>query len=671
MAQVQTQTFLLNLSDYTPRDLVQDSFYRGLQMEFLNPKELGMPWDEVHTLGHYYVHDTLDLELVGKILERTQVKSLLSVFTDNRTPLTPDDLEEISKTQSDWMEVATDIDLYFEIIDQLAELKKYSQKYKNEVVYFGRDIGALGPQFRAYVETLLQELEAKDINIPQSVSLPELSVDQVDQYQAVRLDKDFVELFNDYLKEQKLDEAITSAKDTLLNLEKQKSNLRSALSDYLKNETITTEARKKLSHLHTYLEIQAATHQVQEYIFSLEEGNPAKFLFVSVAPDQLKTFNKFVEDHQLAVEETVWKDEIMKWENPENLKPFQSIAQAVGTIDSKESDPTGVLSIFFMVFFAFCLADAVYGIFISLITGYFLFFTNLKKGFQNIFGLFFFSGLVTTLYGVLTNSWAGDFFVSDIYRNTVGIPVVSDFLANFQVVQILITDEATAEAATLLPVNQVIGETNPIILMMVIALFLGLLNSISAYLLRIFTAVKSKDYGVALATGTWIVFLAALGFTLVSLAFASNLSQIALILLLVAFVAILFFNEATDFVGKILAALFGKYGLYGLVQLAADLVSYTRIVAIGLTGGVIANIVNLMAFLLFQAGGPILGTIMAVLMLLCGHIFNFVLSVFSAYINPLRLTYVEFMPKFYEGRGREFKPVKPEFTYSRLVRQGV
>jgi V/A-type H+-transporting ATPase subunit I len=103
------------------------------------------------------------------------------------------------------------------------------------------------------------------------------------------------------------------------------------------------------------------------------------------------------------------------------------------------------------------------------------------------------------------------------------------------------------------------------------------------------------------------------------------------------------------------------------VQLAADLVSYTRIIAIGLTGGVIASIVNLMAFMLYQAGGPIFGILLGIIVLIGGHIFNFVLSVFGAYINPLRLTYVEFMPKFYDGRGRQWKPLKPEFKYTRVA----
>jgi vacuolar-type H+-ATPase subunit I/STV1 len=667
MSQIKTRTYLLNLENYSPADLVKDTFYRGIEVEYLNPHELGEPWSHVYTHGSEETETSRTLEQVDSILARTAPKSLFSALLDERIPTSPDDLGTMEKNQEDWSMIASDIDLYFEIKDQLDSLKDYAAKYRQEVVYFGRQMSNLGPQFRTYVETILRELEEKEISIPQTVTLPTLSVDQIDQYQGVRLDKEFVELFNDFLKEFNLDDTISLAKDSILALEKQKSNLRSALSEYLKNETINHNTRVKLSHLHTLLETQQTTAVVESKIFSLEKESPARFLFVNINPTQIKKFQSLVSENQLAAEETVWKDEIVEWNNPENLRPFQAIAQSVGTIDDQEADPTGILSIFFMVFFAFCLADAVYGIIISVITGYFLFFRNLKSGFKNIFGLFFFSGLVTTIYGVLTNSWAGDFFVSDIYQATIGLDFVNDFLANFQVVQVLITDGESAQAAELLPVNNAIGDLNPIILMMLIALFLGLLNSLSAYLLRIISAVKSRDYGIALATGTWIVFLSSLAFVITTQAFAQSLSDIALAVFGIAFLAILFFNEATNIVGKILAALFGKYGLYGLVQLAADLVSYTRIIAIGLTGGVIASIVNLMAFMLYQAGGPIFGILLGIIVLIGGHIFNFVLSVFGAYINPLRLTYVEFMPKFYDGRGRQWKPLKPEFKYTRVA----
>jgi vacuolar-type H+-ATPase subunit I/STV1 len=115
---------------------------------------------------------------------------------------------------------------------------------------------------------------------------------------------------------------------------------------------------------------------------------------------------------------------------------------------------------------------------------------------------------------------------------------------------VLITDGESAQAAELLPVNNAIGDLNPIILMMLIALFLGLLNSLSAYLLRIISAVKSRDYGIALATGTWIVFLSSLAFVITTQAFAQSLSDIALAVFGIAFLAILFFNEATNIVGK-------------------------------------------------------------------------------------------------------------------------
>ena len=86
--------------------------------------------------------------------------------------------------------------------------------------------------------------------------------------------------------------------------------------------------------------------------------------------------------------------------------------------------------------------------------------------------------------------------------------------------------------------------------------------------------------------------------------------------------------------------------------------------AAGLAGTIIANVVNILAGLSFESGG--LGFIFGIVILVVGHIFNLVISIFSAYINSLRLHYVEFAPKFYQGLGKKFSPVEIDYKYLKI-----
>jgi V/A-type H+-transporting ATPase subunit I len=112
--------------------------------------------------------------------------------------------------------------------------------------------------------------------------------------------------------------------------------------------------------------------------------------------------------------------------------------------------------------------------------------------------------------------------------------------------------------------------------------------------------------------------------------------------------------------------LYGLGNLYGLIGFIADTLSFTRLVAVGLTSGIIASVVNMMGFMVYEAIHiPLLNIVVAGLVLIGGHIFNLIISLFGAYVNPLRLHYVEFMPKFYKGQAKQIQPADTR-NYSHL-----
>jgi len=109
--------------------------------------------------------------------------------------------------------------------------------------------------------------------------------------------------------------------------------------------------------------------------------------------------------------------------------------------------------------------------------------------------------------------------------------------------------------------------------------------------------------------------------------------------------------------GKIftgIVSLYGIVGTYGCTSFISDVLSYTRILALSLTTTIVGMAFNIVA-LLFKTG-TIIGTILFIIALVTGHMFNFFMSILSAFIHPARLIFLEFFGRFYEGGAPKFQP---------------
>ena len=109
--------------------------------------------------------------------------------------------------------------------------------------------------------------------------------------------------------------------------------------------------------------------------------------------------------------------------------------------------------------------------------------------------------------------------------------------------------------------------------------------------------------------------------------------------------------------------LLGAYSLYDTTSWLSDLLSYSRLLALGLATGVIAQVINTMAAMM---GKSIVGVIFFIVVFLIGHTFNMAINLLGAYVHTNRLQFVEFFGKFYEGGGREFKPFKADTKYVKV-----
>ena len=107
----------------------------------------------------------------------------------------------------------------------------------------------------------------------------------------------------------------------------------------------------------------------------------------------------------------------------------------------------------------------------------------------------------------------------------------------------------------------------------------------------------------------------------------------------------------------------GLYALYGISGYLSDVLSYSRLLALGLATGVIGTVINKMASMV---GGGFVGPFLFVIIFIIGHTLNLAINALGAYVHTNRLQYVEFFGKFYEGGGRLFQPFSVKTKYYKI-----
>lgn len=318
--------------------------------------------------------------------------------------------------------------------------------------------------------------------------------------------------------------------------------------------------------------------------------------------------------------------------NPGFLYPFELITSIFGFPGEGETDPTGPLSFFYILFFAMCLSDVGYGIILAAVSYYFLKKLTLSEGGKKLLLLMFMGGIATVFMGVVT----GTYFSVEL--SSVPAPV-----------------------GPLLTKLRLIDPIKSPLVVLIISVGLGLLQNVFGVFVSMISKIGKGDWidGV-LDDGLWIFFLLSLsGFAAVAVA-APGLSQMFSRLSIVGAVLLVLTQGRKE---KLLIqkAFMGILSLYRTTSFLGDTLSYSRLLALMMTTSIIGMVINLIAGL--TAGIPYVGYIVMAAILVGGHIFNLVISVLSAFIHSARLQLVEFFSKFYTGSGREFKPMGYETKY--------
>ncbi|HNW04356.1 MAG TPA: V-type ATP synthase subunit I [Oscillospiraceae bacterium] len=318
--------------------------------------------------------------------------------------------------------------------------------------------------------------------------------------------------------------------------------------------------------------------------------------------------------------------------NPKWARPFESITEMYALPMPGSVDPDPFIAPFYFVFFGMMLSDAGYGL-ILLLGGLFL----LKKAHlgsngRKLVQTLTICGVSTVIWGLIYGSFFGDLpakIASTFFQSDFALPMLIDPLGEPMVV-------------------------------LALSMALGLLHTFVGMALSIYLMCKRHDvFGAIVDVGVWYLILIGL----LMLLLGGVWQKVGMAMAAVGALTVVCFRgrEKKNIILRVGSGLVGLYDISGYFS---DVLSYSRILALGLATGVISSVINIFGTL---PGPNILSVLMILVVGTGGHLLNFAINALGAYVHTSRLHYVEFFGRFYEGGGTPFRPLAAETKYTEAV----
>jgi V/A-type H+-transporting ATPase subunit I len=304
-------------------------------------------------------------------------------------------------------------------------------------------------------------------------------------------------------------------------------------------------------------------------------------------------------------------------------------------------DPTIFLAIPFLLFFGLCLGDALYGAVQIGICLYFIHKYKQSTGVRNFMMVFVYGGVAAMVAGALTGGWGGD-LISATYLG------------------------ANNPIARLVSALTVINPLTAAFQFLVIMWILGAINQLYGVCLAIFKAARRHDYATIIYDCVgWLLFLPAISALLFIGTKWGGAFRVGYLVALIIGLVLLLLGGARQSKGgaKVLTAIVNLYGIqssYGIGSFVGDVLSYSRLLALGLTTAILALAFNMIAALIRMPAAGFVGNLLVRVVLggavlLFGHTLNYFMGAMGGFIHALRLTLLEFFGRFYEGGAPRFR----------------
>lgn len=332
-------------------------------------------------------------------------------------------------------------------------------------------------------------------------------------------------------------------------------------------------------------------------------------------------------------------DAPVKLKNNKFAQPAQGIVNMYSPPSHGDIDPTPLLAFFFYFFFGMMFSDAGYGLLMTVAIGVVLKVFKPDTQMRNNLKLFQYCGISTFLWGLVFGSIFGD-APAVLYNHFTGADITM---------------------AQLLPWPTIDPQKDALTLM-VISIAFGLVHILVGMGCKFYICLKQKDYGGAFFdTGLWMLLLIGIAVLAAGMFMSNILLYVGAVIAIACAVGlVLTQGRHKKGFGKVIG---GLASLYDITSYISDLLSYSRLLALGLTTGVMAQVFNMLATMF---GTGVVGTIIMVVILIIGHAINIGLNALGSYVHTMRLQYVEMFSKFYEGGGQEFEPFSLKSKYIKI-----
>ena len=317
----------------------------------------------------------------------------------------------------------------------------------------------------------------------------------------------------------------------------------------------------------------------------------------------------------------------IKLKNNRFVRMFEVFTDMYGRPAYNEFDPTPFISVFFLLFFAFCMGDAGYGL-ILIIVGLLL---GKVESFKSYSPIVVTLGIGTAVIGFLFHT----FFSMDISTWKIFQPIKGIFLP-----------------------GKIAGYDGT----MVMSIVVGVIHLCLAMIVKTWNETKNKGFAGSLGTWGWTLLIVGgiiVGaFSLTGVLNAASTKWVIIVLGVLSALGIFVFNDPKR--NKLANIGMGLWDTYNTATgLIGDVLSYLRLYALGLAGSMLGLAFNNIGQMILGDGSNALLWPPFILIVLVGHTLNIAMAALGAFVHPLRLNFLEFFKNSgYEGSGRNFNPLQ-------------